>query len=78
MTVGVRVLLDPDACVGHGRCYALAAEVYEPDEDGHCVVLRDGDVPSDMEAAARKGADNCPEEALSVIQNADVAKQVEE
>ena len=35
----MKVRVDPDLCVGHGRCYVLAPEVFEPDDFGHCVVL---------------------------------------
>ena len=32
----MNVVLDSEACVGHGRCYALAPEVYDADDEGHC------------------------------------------
>jgi ferredoxin len=64
----MRLELNVDACTGHGRCYALAPEVFEPDDDGHCVIVVDGDVPAGLEAAARKGVANCPEGALSIIE----------
>lgn len=51
------------ACVGHGRCYVLAPEVYEDDDRGHCVVVRP-DPPPELEAKARLGAESCPEEAI--------------
>lgn len=57
--------MDGAACVGHGRCYALASEVYEDDDRGHCVVTRP-DVPPALEAKARLGAENCPEQAIHV------------
>ncbi|MGH8983129.1 MAG: ferredoxin [Acidimicrobiia bacterium] len=61
----MRVRVDEAACEGHGRCYVLAPEVFEADEHGHCVVT----LPqpgADLEAAARRGADNCPEQAIAV------------
>lgn len=61
----MRVVLDEDACVGHGRCYAVAPDVYEADDRGHCVV-RHPDVPPGLEEQARTGAANCPEGALVV------------
>ena len=64
----MRLELNPDACTGHGRCYALAPEVFEPDDDGHCIIVVDGDVPAELEATARKGVINCPEGALSVVE----------
>jgi ferredoxin len=43
----------------------LAPDVFGPDEQGHCVVLV-GEVPPDLEAQARAGVANCPEQAISV------------
>jgi ferredoxin len=65
----MRVALDSVACVGHGRCYALAPEVYDADDEGHCVLLfGEGPLPADLEAKARLGAANCPERALTVME----------
>lgn len=61
----MRVRVDEARCEGHGRCYALAPEVYEPDDQGHCVVVLT-DPTDDVLAAARRGADNCPEHAISI------------
>jgi ferredoxin len=62
----VKIRLDEQACVGHGRCYALAPDVYEPDDMGHCI-LRHDEVPVALEHQARTGAQACPEDALTVI-----------
>lgn len=62
----MKIRLDAEACVGHGRCYALAPDVFDADDRGHCLVKIDGEVPSDLEVAARTGAENCPEDALTV------------
>jgi ferredoxin len=61
----MKVRLEPEACVGHGRCYALAPEVYEADDMGHCVVRHEV-IPAELEDQARTGAHNCPEDALVV------------
>ena len=61
----MRVRVDAAACEGHGRCYALAPEVFEPDDQGHCVVTLP-QATGPMEAAARRGAENCPESAITV------------
>jgi ferredoxin len=62
----MRIVLDPEACTGHGRCYALAPEVYDADDEGHCALLITATVPGELEAGARSGAANCPEHALTV------------
>jgi len=61
----MKVRVDRDLCVGHGRCYALCPEVYGEDEEGYCVILQ-ADVPADHQQAARRAADNCPELAITV------------
>ena len=61
----MKVAVDAVACVGHGRCYALAPDVYAPDDRGHCELLM-SDVPPELEAQARAGEVNCPERAISI------------
>ena len=63
----MRIVLDADRCTGHGRCYALAPEVYDADDEGHCVLRVTGEVPAELADKARTAADNCPERALSVV-----------
>jgi ferredoxin len=59
------VSVDADRCVGHGRCYTLAPEVYDADEVGHAV-LRVEDVSGDLERHAVTGEQNCPEQAITL------------
>jgi ferredoxin len=61
----MRVRVDDQACVGHGRCYALAPEVFAPDDRGHCELLVD-EVPPELADQARVGEANCPERAITV------------
>lgn len=61
----MRVRLDAGRCVGHGRCYVLAPDVFGEDERGHCVIERE-EVPADLADQARAGEQNCPEGAISV------------
>ena len=62
----MRLHLDRAACEGHGRCYALAPELFDCDEDGHAVLLATGELADDDLADARNAADNCPEFAITV------------
>jgi len=62
----VKVHLDVDACVGHGRCYAIAPDVFSADDQGHCVLLfGDQPVPDSLHDRARQAVVNCPEHALA-------------
>ncbi len=63
----MKIFLDTEACVGHGRCYALAPEVFGPDDMGHCEILVAEPNP-DQQEAARTGVSNCPEDALRIEQ----------
>ena len=61
----MRIKVDRGLCTGHGRCYALAPDVVDADDDGYGVV-RSEQVPVAQEAAARRAAANCPEDAISI------------
>ena len=61
----MRITVDRALCTGHGRCYSLAPELYGADDDGYCVIPTEV-VPAGQEDLARKGAGNCPEDAISV------------
>ena len=60
----MEVVLDVNRCTGHGRCYDLAPDVFEPDDDGYGRVRAVID-PSQREAALA-AARNCPEKAIIV------------
>ena len=61
----MRVRVDAAVCTGHGRCYALAPDVFAPDDHGHCQVLTP-EVGPELEEQARAGAANCPELAITI------------
>lgn len=61
----VKVRVDTDLCTGHGRCYALAPDVFGADDFGHCEILI-ADVDGELAEHAKLGAENCPEHAITV------------
>jgi ferredoxin len=63
--VAMRIRLDVDRCQGHGRCYDLAPDLFDADEDGHAIILAP-DVPAESEDQAVLAVNNCPERALSL------------
>jgi len=63
--MALRVRLDEQLCVGHGRCYALAPDVFGADDFGHAVVLV-AEVDGAAAETARAAAANCPERAITV------------
>ncbi|MGB8388588.1 ferredoxin [Mycobacterium sp.] len=60
-----RVSVDADRCTGHGRCYTLAPDVFDPDEFGHSRVLV-GEVSGELESQAVAAEQNCPESAIAL------------
>lgn len=65
----MRVRVDGELCTGHGRCWTLAPEVYDADDEGYNGgVGTTIDVPPGLEAAALKGVRSCPEGALTIIE----------
>lgn len=61
----MKVSVDNDLCQGHARCNALAPEIFALDDLGFCA-LESTVVPVELEAAARTGADACPERAITI------------
>ena len=62
----MKLRLDRDACQGQGRCYALAPDLFESDDEGYAVLLVTGELSPDQEGDAELCVDNCPEFAISV------------
>jgi ferredoxin len=63
----LRIELDRELCQGHGRCYGLAPDLFDSDDEGYAVLLCEGGiVPAGQEGTAQLAADNCPEFAISV------------
>lgn len=60
----MKVIIDRSLCHGHGRCYMLAPDVFEADNEGDSVLLLRADLPAELEAQARTAERNCPEGAI--------------
>jgi ferredoxin len=71
----VKVHVDQELCQGHGRCYAIAPELFEPDDIGNGFAIGDGEVPADLVSKARLAAANCPEQAVVVVEGEDEATE---
>jgi ferredoxin len=66
----MKVHIDPKVCQGHGRCYDLAPGLFGEDDEGYGEVLGDGQVGPGQEREARLAESNCPERAISVVEDA--------
>ena len=59
------------ACQGHGRCYTLAPQLLDSDDEGF-VTIRGGDpveVPDELLPLAEEVVGTCPESAISLIED---------
>lgn len=62
----MKIHFDRDACQGHNRCYLLAPELFDVDDEGYAVLRIEGDVPPELEGKAQLCVDNCPEYAITL------------
>jgi ferredoxin len=60
----MKVVVDPEVCQGHARCWEICPDVFSLDEEGHALV-DDPNVPSELEGAVLDAVANCPERAIS-------------
>jgi ferredoxin len=63
-TIG-ELRIDREKCQGHGRCYTLAPELFDCDNDGDGFVTAPW-LTADELTAARSALMACPERAISI------------
>lgn len=61
----MKITVDGDKCQGHGRCYALAPDLFDLDENGYAL-SSDTEIPEDRLEDAKLAAANCPENAITI------------
>lgn len=61
----MRLRIDEAVCTGHGRCYALAPELFDADDRGYGVVVVD-EVAESLRPQANAAVQNCPERAITL------------
>ena len=62
----MKIKVDRDRCMGHARCYAMAADLFPLDDDGY-VDLDEAVVPAGSEDSASDGESACPERAITLV-----------
>jgi ferredoxin len=67
--LAMKVEIDLDVCVGHGKCYLAAPEVFEPGDDlGRARILREvSSSERDLLRRTKNAVDGCPEGALRIV-----------
>jgi ferredoxin len=63
----MRAAVDHELCEGHGRCYAVAPDLFDVDDDGYSLV-DEMTVPPGREQDAREAAGACPRLAISLTE----------
>ncbi|GAC54944.1 MULTISPECIES: ferredoxin [Gordonia] len=61
----MRVVVDQDRCGGHGRCIAVAPDLFDLDDDGVSFPITE-EIGTDQEAAAKEAIANCPQSAIRI------------
>ena len=63
----MKLSVDADVCMGHGRCYQLAPEVLSDDEEGYVTIRGETiELPEDLRELAEEVEATCPEGAISL------------
>jgi ferredoxin len=62
----MRVVVDPWVCQSHLQCVSTAPDVFTYDDEHSYAVAVAGDVPPELEQAARQAVLLCPEQAISI------------
>lgn len=65
----MRITVDSEKCEGHNRCYSIAPELFDVDDYGYATEKGDGTVPAELQDKARLAVDNCPEYAITIIED---------
>ena len=60
-----RVHVDEDRCIGAGQCVLKVPKIFDQRDDG-IVILLDPAPPAELHDVARKAADLCPAEAITI------------
>jgi ferredoxin len=66
----MKMTVDSEQCMGHGRCYRLMPNLLTFDDEGY-VTLRDQtlEIPRDQYELAEEVESTCPEGAISLIRD---------
>ncbi|WP_009478463.1 ferredoxin [Rhodococcus sp. JVH1] len=62
-----RLLADFQACQGYGNCITGASDVYDLDDEGTVVLLKD-EIPESDRARVEEAARSCPVNALTLAE----------
>ncbi|MDH5289839.1 MAG: ferredoxin, partial [Acidimicrobiia bacterium] len=49
----MKINYDRAKCCGHNRCYSLAPEIWDVDDEGYAILRIEGDIPAELEEKAQ-------------------------
>ena len=65
----MKVHVITEKCQGHGRCYTLAPQLLDSDDEGFVTVKGSSlEVPPELAEAARRAMRSCPEDAITLTE----------
>jgi ferredoxin len=62
----MRAIVDHTRCNAHGRCFNVAPDLFDVDDDGYSVV-DEMVVPAGRAEDAREAAGACPSQAIALV-----------
>ena len=62
----MKISYNRELCQGHNRCYMLAPEIFDVDDEGYAVLKLEGEIPAELQEKAQLCVDNCPEYAIEL------------
>jgi ferredoxin len=68
-----KLQIDPNRCVGHGQCYAVAPDLIADDDRGLAHVRGNGCVPPRRLESLQRAQRLCPEQAVLLTDDAEDA-----
>lgn len=67
--MAMKVKVDSSLCQGHNRCFAMAPGLFKVDDYGYATPRGDGELTADTLPLAQKAVENCPERAISIVED---------
>lgn len=64
----MKITYNRELCQGHNRCYMLAPEIFDVDDEGYAVLQIEGEIPEHLHDKAQLCVDNCPEYAIEIAE----------
>ncbi len=64
----MKIKVEQEKCQGHNRCFTIAPDLFELDDLGYSHEVNEGIVPPGQEEKALLAVKNCPEKAISIVE----------